>query len=84
MATESVDGEVGPGAGRRMPGRRAQPHLLSPGLAALASSVPLPPSSAGDHETVQRVALMVLCETHRARMVKHHCCRLWLLLYGGE
>lgn len=21
-----------------------------------------------------RVALMVLCETHRARMVKHHCC----------
>lgn len=21
-----------------------------------------------------RVALMVLCEAHRARMVKHHCC----------
>ena len=24
-----------------------------------------------------RVALMVLCETHRARMVKHHCCPGW-------
>lgn len=45
-------------------------HLCCPQLsgcnAAILKRETMRPSS--------RVALMVLCETHRARMVKHHCC----------
>lgn len=80
MATESVDGEVGWGAGWGAAGvRRASsgPDLI------IMPSRPLPPQLSGcnaailKRETMRpssRVALMVLCEAHRARMVKHHCC----------
>lgn len=46
----------------------AHPHCpqLSGCNAAILKRETMRPSS--------RVALMVLCETHRARMVKHHCC----------
>ena len=78
MATESVDGEVGPG---RWPARCQGSRPRSPASplvtrpcrpqlsccnAAILKRETMRPSS--------RVALMVLCETHRARMVKHHCC----------
>lgn len=80
MATESVDGEVGWGAGWGSSRREESqlwpwPHcnalpLLPPQLsgcnAAILKRETMRPSS--------RVALMVLCEAHRARMVKHHCC----------
>lgn len=46
------------------------PSFLPPQLlgcnAAILKRETMRPSS--------RVALMVLCEAHRARMVKHHCC----------
>lgn len=50
MATESVDGEVGPGTGRRdarAAGPGAQPHLLSPGLTAHSCPAAMLPSSSG-------------------------------------
>lgn len=54
---------------------------LGPGLTICPP--PPPPQLSGcnaailKRETMRpssRVALMVLCEAHRARMVKHHCC----------
>lgn len=52
------------------PGLTVRPHPPPPQLsgcnAAILKRETMRPSS--------RVALMVLCEAHRARMVKHHCC----------
>lgn len=54
---------LGPGLTVRPP---PPPPQLSGCNAAILKRETMRPSS--------RVALMVLCEAHRARMVKHHCC----------
>lgn len=57
-----------PALGPSLTSLLAHPHCpqLSGCNAAILKRETMRPSS--------RVALMVLCETHRARMVKHHCC----------
>lgn len=79
MATESVDGEVGLKDG----GRGAKEGQSQASVSSSVLAHPCGPQLSGcnaailKRETMRpssRVALMVLCETHRARMVKHHCC----------
>lgn len=57
-----------PATGPSLTSLLAHPHFpqLSGCNTAILKRETMRPSS--------RVALMVLCETHRARMVKHHCC----------